>query len=125
MKIKILFKLTKGEGTFPDLTLLPKTKQNSRYIRSRMMLIPAFEDVIDSIQSWKMIDDGLKNIRYVREELVGYPVPIIEFTVPNGTDKGDFLRGVWLTSYMLDIPNVNDGNPYYFEDHNGYSEVIK
>ena len=125
MKIKIAFAMTKGEGTFPDLSLLTKNQQNSKYIKSCMTLIPAFEDVNDAIETWDVIDDGLDNIKYSRGEIHGYPTPTIQFILNQKMDKKEFLRGVWMTSYKLEIPNINDGDPYFFEDHNGYSKIVK
>jgi hypothetical protein len=124
-KITIKFKMTKAEGDFPDISSVSEDKRNSEYIRSCMKFCEDFWEVEDYIESWKIVDDGLKEI-IVKEDytLSGYPSPIIEFILKDKIDSEEFKRGVWMSSYSLEIPECNQDEPFYFEDHNGYTSVI-
>lgn len=125
MKIQIKFVMTKGEGEFPDFSLLPKSNQNTKYIKSCMTFLPAFDDVEDIIEDWDIVDDGLGNMKYKNGVFDGVPEPVIEFTLnKKKVDKDEFLRGVWTSSYKLSIPEVNDIDPYFYEDHNGYTHIL-
>lgn len=130
MKLKIKFVLTKGDGEMPDLRLLPIEKQNKDYILSCMKFMPAFEDVEDVIESWKLIDDGLSTIEYKNGNLIGYPNPIIEITANKISfdnrfaDHNDFLHSVWESCYRLSISGLNENEPFYYCDFNGYSKIL-
>jgi len=125
-KITIKFKMTKaGGGDFPDISSVPEDKRNSEYIRSCMKFCEDFWEVEDYIESWKILDDGLEGI-IVEEDytISGYPSPIVEFILKDEIDPEEFNRGVWMSSYSLEIPECNQDEAFYFEDHNGYTSVI-
>jgi hypothetical protein len=125
MKLKVKFIMTKGEGEFPDFSLLPKSKQNTKYIKSCMTFVPVFEDVEDIIKNWKIVDDGLKTLKYKNGIFDGSPAPVVEFTFKDkNVDRDELLRGVWTSFYKLSIPEVNDIDPYFYEDHNGYTHIL-
>ena len=124
-KITIKFKMTKGEGDFPDITSIPEDKRNSDYIRSCMKFREDFMEVEDYIESWKIVDDGLEEI-IVEEDctISGYPSPIVEYILKDKIDPEEFKQGVWMSRYRLMIPECNEDEPFYFEDRNGYTSVI-
>jgi len=131
MSLKIKFILSKGDGEMPDLSLLPIEKQNKNYILSCMKFMPAFEDVEDIIENWKLIDKGLDSIDIKEGKIIGYPSPIIEIQVNKTSfadrfeDEIEFLHSVWESCYRLLISGLNENEPFYFCDFNGYSNFVK
>jgi hypothetical protein len=124
MKIKIAFVFTRGDGWIPDYSLLPRSKRTTKYIKSFMKFCPAFEDAENEIKSWKIIDDGLDQMKFKNGTFDGTPTPIVEFVLNKKVDKEEFLHNVWTSSYKLEIPDVNNDDAYFYEDHNGYSYVV-
>ena len=130
MKLNIKFVLSKGDGSMPDLGLLPPKKQNKDFLVSCMKFMPAFEDVEDVINSWKLINEGLDQIDLKNGLLVGYPTPIIEVVVNKSIyterfeNEIEFLHSVWESSYRLLIPDINQKDLFYFCDFNGYSHIL-
>lgn len=131
MKLKIQFILSKSSGSLPDISLISNELRSLDYLKSCMRFMPAFEDVEDVIVDWKLLDCGLANISFNNNKLVGFPTPIIEFTLDEDSFLKDseeienFLHGVWESAYALIIPGVNDNDPFYFEDHNGGSKILE
>jgi len=131
MKLKIQFVLSKSSGCLPNISLISKDLRSIDYIKSFMRFVPAFEDVEDMILDWILIDHGLGNMSFDGDKLVGYPMPIIEFTLDeasfleNTEAETHFLHGVWESAYAFVLPGVNDNDPYYFEDHNGYTKILE
>ena len=124
-RILVRFAMTKGDGNWPQFAELPVEKQNLAYVVSCMEFSPSFDDVEESIVAWKIVDSGLEHLTFDKNGLKGYPTPTVEFTVSGVDDDDDFLRGVWESSYRLEIPELNDGDAYYFEDHNGNAQIVK
>ncbi len=124
-KACIRFAMTKGDGLWPDFSQLPKSKQNIKYIKSCMKFSPEFTDMNDIIEKWDIIDDGLGDLKFTGGDLIGHPCPIVLFTLNKKVNKEEFLRGVWTSSYKLEVPNLNDEEPWFFEDFNGYSCVVQ
>ncbi len=89
-----------------------------------MKFCPSFEDVENEIKSWKIIDDGLDQMKFKNGTFDGRPTPIVEFVLNKKVDKEEFLHNVWTSSYKLCIPEVNNDDAYFYEDHNGYSYVV-
>ena len=50
----------KWHGEMPDLDLLSANKLNNEYLLSCLEFMPAFGEVEDLIESWKLIDNGIK-----------------------------------------------------------------
>ena len=130
MKIKVQFVLSKGDGEWPDLSSLSEENKNVDYLKSCLEFMPAFDDVESVITNWKLIDAGLDDLTFAEGNLAGYPRPIIEFTLDKEKydqlfeDKKDFLRGVWESTYQFIIPGINDEDPFYFADFNGYTHIV-
>jgi len=90
-----------------------------------MTFVPSFDEVEDDIEKWEMIDDGLGEMYYKDGVFDGTPAPVVEFTLKDkNVDRDEFLRGVWTSSYKLSIPEVNETDPYFYEDHNGYTHIL-
>ena len=123
--ILVRFAMTKGDGNWPQFSELPLEKQTLPYVVSCMEFSPSFDDVEESIVAWKIVDSGLEHLTFDKNGLQGHPTPTVEFTVSGVDDDDDFLRGVWESSYRLEIPELNEGDAYYFEDHNGYAQIVK
>jgi hypothetical protein len=90
-----------------------------------MTFSPSFDEVENDIEKWEMIDDGLSEMYYKDGVFHGTPAPIIEFTLKKKMNKQVFLRNVWHSSYKFHVPTLNDDEPYFYEDHNGYTNIIK
>jgi hypothetical protein len=131
MKLKIQFVLSKSSGVLPNISLIHKELQSFDYIKSCMQFMPAFEDVQDMILDWKLLDNGLGDMSFDDDKLVGYPIPVIEFTLDDDSfvksieEEKNILHGVWQSAYAFILPGVNENDPFYFEDHNGYSKILE
>jgi hypothetical protein len=124
MIISISFGFTKGgDGLWPDFSKLPKSKQNIKYIKSCFEFSPNFDEMNKFIEKWEIIDDGLDDLEFVDGDLKGRPRPLVSFILNTRIGKEKFLHGVWTSSYKLQVPSLNDDEPFFFEDHNGYSSV--
>lgn len=125
----IRMSLTKGEGHYPDDDELTPEQRTPEFLRSCMKFVPEFDDVRHRfsdgehlIESWHLVDDGLEAFPD------DYPAPIVAFKLRrrlNDAELPDFLQSVWMSSYRLLVPGVNDKEPFYFEDWNGYTEIIE
>ena len=124
MIISIFFGFTKGgDGLWPDFNKLPKSKQNIKYIKSCFKFSPNFDEMNKFIEKWEIINDGLDDLEFVDGDIKGYPHPLVKFFLNKKVSKKKFLHGVWTSSCKLQIPSLNDDEPFFFEDHNGYSNV--
>jgi hypothetical protein len=123
-KITIQFRMTKGEGVFPDISAIPEGKRNIEYIRSCMNFCEDFWEVEDYFESWKIRDDGLTGIIIENDTITGHPSPIVEFTLKQDISPNQLKEGVWMSRYSLEIPECNQDEAFYFEDRNGYTSVI-
>jgi len=130
MKIKVQFVLSKGEGTWPDISQLPSDKQNLDYIKSCMEFMPAFYDAELVIIDWSLVNAGLDELTLTNGTVQGFPRPLVEFTVNEKLineffpDKKDFLRAVWESTYQFLVPGSNDNDPFFFADYNGYTQIV-
>lgn len=122
----VRFAMTKTDGwNLPSLLEMPADKRNIAFIRSCMEFCPDFQDIEDKIKSYEIVDDGLEDLALLPDgTLEGYPHPTVRIELNEPLDAEDVRRGVFLSSYKLEIPGLNDGSPLFYEDHNGYTEVI-
>lgn len=133
--VRIRLALTKGSGDWPDLSILPAEKRFTAYLHQCMTLQLDDEDVTTNfpVIGYRIIDSGLcpsefgQGISVVDGEIVGHPTPVIQFTLDgerqNFDDEG-FLHAVWQSSYKMEIPELHSEEPFYWEDHNGYSSFV-
>ena len=137
-KIVIRFAMTKGEGEYPAGSefSLEEAADIRRTLTFYLDYDPANaeNDLTDvMIEECKIIYDGItysdeiKYGLYIKDgELEGHPSPIIEFTLSRSVDVDDFRKCVWMSRFCVKpiSRNESDQEPFFFEDHNGYSSVI-
>lgn len=59
--------------------------------------------------------------------LVGYPTPVVRFQFDRAINEEEFLKQcISDTSYSVrtELMNKNDEDPFFAEDHNGYSSIL-
>lgn len=56
----------------------------------------------------------------------GFPTPVVRFILDRATSEEDFLQSISETSYCIntELMKRNDEEPYFAEDHNGYSSIL-
>jgi len=59
-------------------------------------------------------------------EIRGFPSPVLCFSFLEPVNQHDFLKCVWRSSVKFgpSYLNLNNEEPFYFEDHQGYTSVI-
>ncbi len=137
-KIVIRFAMTKGEGEYPAGSEF--SLEEAADIRKTLTFYLDYDpanaenDLTDvMIEECKIIYDGItysdeiKYGLYIKDgELEGHPSPIIEFTLSRSVDVDDFRKCVWMSRFCVKpiSRNESDQEPFFFEDHNGYTSVI-
>ena len=136
-KIVIQFAMTKGEGEYPagsefsseEASDIKKTA--TFYLNNELWMENELSDVM--IEECKIIYDGITYSDemqyglYIKDgELKGHPSPIIEFTLSRSVDVDDFKRCVYMSSFSVKpiSRDESDQEPFFFEDHNGYTSII-
>lgn len=79
--------------------------------------------IYDGVSPLEDRDDGM---RVDGDSIVGRPAPIICITLNREVSQTDILRLVWGSSVRV-WPSVrasNDSDPFYYEDHNGNTDVL-
>jgi hypothetical protein len=136
--IIVRFAMTKGDGIFPDFPEFSEEEIAEPQSVSSFFLIWDPESInndlsdliihecivlYDGISRSETLDYGLF---WKKDQLCGYPAPIVEFIVSRTVDPDDFKQCVWSSGYQV-CPASRDENetdPFVFEDHNGYTSVI-
>lgn len=79
----------------------------------------------------EFIYDGITKKLVIRDSveadcIEGCPSPIIRYTLDKNVDPDEFKRCIWQSSmrYQPESRRIIDAEPYYAEDHNGYTEVV-
>jgi len=123
------FNLRKGEGQFPSkqdvLSAFPDADYE-QLIRSSLQFSFNNDNSLINIVDWKLVDDGLHSFELSDEGVVtGYPQPVVWLELEEEVDVDD--EDAWTdalsSDYILTVQGVNDDEPFYFQDHNGYSKV--
>lgn len=123
----IRFVMQKGVGTFPKvpaiLNLFPDNDP-LQVIKDNMKFLLNNDNEMLPINEYKIIDDGLSHLEIDDDEYSWGPKPVIwlllnEFLMENDSKWNDALQ----SDYELLINNINNDEPFYFQDHNGYSRV--
>lgn len=129
----IRFAMTKGEGDFPKAKDFSETeKENlSECISLNLVYDPnvlkknsdakitRIEFLYDGISHY---DDHDFGYRFFEGSFIGYPAPIIKFTLDKKLETKDFIKAIW-TSYISIKTNAMD-DAFYAEDHNGYIQAL-
>lgn len=100
------------------ITFVPNEKNGSKII-SVQIIHDGITPVEDEIE-------GFFINRKRKYPLDGYPTPVVRFLLDCAMEEGDFLQCVSETSYRVRTESMerNDEEPYFAEDHNGYSSVL-
>ncbi len=79
------------------------------------------EFIFDGLTGNLEIQDGLD-----ADCIKGYPAPTIRYTLDKKVDPEEFKRCVWQSSvrYQPESRIQSDEEPYYAEDHNGYTKLV-
>lgn len=125
----ITFDLQKGEGCFPDLEHIKSlfaSKDPLGVIKKHMAFSFNNDNALLPVDEYFIIDHGLNNLEFVNGGLVNSPKPIVWLKLHEEVDPEDmdFWHDALMSDYKLSIPKINDTQPFFFQDHNGYSKVI-
>jgi hypothetical protein len=119
--------MQKGDGIFPKvpaiLNLFPDNDP-LLIIKDNMKFLLNNDNDMLPINEYKVIDDGLSYLEIDDDEYTWGPKPVIwlllnESLMENDSKWNDALQ----SDYELLINNINNDEPFYFQDHNGYSRV--
>ena len=121
-------KMNKGVGYMPtqeDIKSLPAEKQNIDYIKSCMVFNLNNDNDILPIEDFKIVGDGLDNLSLNDGQISGKPNVIVWLKLAEEVDveEADNWSDALISSYKLEIPEINSEDPYYFEDQNNSSQV--
>lgn len=103
------------------ITFVPNDENGAKIISVHILHdgITPVEDVEDEIE-------GFFINRKSKYPLEGYPTPVVRFQLDRAMDEQEFLQCISETSYRVRTESMerNDEEPYFAEDHNGYSSVL-
>jgi hypothetical protein len=89
---------------------------------------------VEFLKEYEIIYDGVSRygdneygIEISDEEIFGYPAPIIKFIFSREVDPNDFLTGIWESCIRIQstAQKENEEDGFFFEDHNGYSDILE
>ena len=122
------FNLQKSEGRFPSKAEVLSVFPNSVYgqvLKESLKFSFHNDNNLLQVVNWKLVDDGMESLQLDGDEIEGYPLPIVWLHLKNEVDIED--ADIWLdalsSEYVLKIERINMDEPYFFQDHNGYSKV--
>ena len=135
--ITIRFCFTKGEGEY--IEILRYSEEELTDIRKCLSLNLAYypkEEPSALIISVQIIYDGITSVEgeiegyFIDREneypLDGYPTPVVRFLLDRVMDENDFLNSINESSYCVhtELMDQDEDEPYFAEDHNGYTSVL-
>lgn len=134
LEILVRLCLNKGDGVWPDLSLLDEAERTTEVLhRHTKLLLNPPPETYPVVGEPVVVHDGLTpsergpGVQVVDGAIVGYPTPLIVFkldvinTDMDAFDPEDFMSAVGLSSYRTELPGCDE--PWYWEDHNGYSTL--
>ena len=139
-EIIIRFVFSKGEGEWPEFSELTNEEIEDPSLMAEFVFDWDPEEVDDfdiggiSILEAQFLYDGISylpksdfGLRVADGNLNGFPSPIVKFKLSNAINANAFLKAVSSSSIVLMPKNraETDQEPFYFEDHNGYSSAIE
>lgn len=100
------------------ITFIPN-EENGAKIISVQIIHDGITPVEDEIQGFFINRKG-------KYPLEGYPTPVVRFLLDRAMDEEEFLQCISETSCCVRTESMerNDEEPYFAEDHNGYSSVL-
>lgn len=104
-----------------NLTYCPNNESCARIVTAQI--------IYDGITPVGDEDDGMPGYFINRKSeyvIEGYPTPIVRFRLDRAMDEIEFLHSIHYTLYSVctQIREQNDGEPYFAEDHNGWTDVL-
>ncbi len=135
-RISIRFMLQQSDGggiEYKDF--YPDERENIyKYMTQCIVFEPELIN-IDDVKILKVLIhyDGVTKVagtpygyELTNDGLIGFPAPIITFELNKEVDKEEFLKAIWTSSLTISTKKMKDEDlePYYAEDHNGYTYVI-
>lgn len=124
----IKFNLNKGEGKFPSKEDILADFPDSNYsdvIKSNLRFSFNNDNALLPVVKWELVDDGLESMPEVLEGRENGLKPTIWLKLEEEVDTED--RNAWVdalsSDYVLSIPGLNEDEPFYYQDHNGYSKI--
>jgi hypothetical protein len=135
--ITIRFCLSKGDGEQIEVSRFSKKEGRDIRICLTMLLnyVPE-QQPNPKILSVQIIHDGITPLKGEIEGYVfnrncdypldGYPTPVVRFLLDRAMDPQEFLIAVFESSYRVSTEAMreNGDDPYFAEDHNGYSSIL-
>jgi hypothetical protein len=128
MYYTIRFNLQKGEGHFPTKSELKDLKSLDAYsdfLKKSMRFSFNNDNGMLPLVEWKLVDDGLSSLTFSEEGYETGPQPAVWLHLEDEVDIED--EEVWAdalrSDYVLEIPGVNENEPFYFQDHSSNSQV--
>ena len=124
----IKFQLSKSEGTMPsasDVTVAHPGKSYDEVVKDAMRFSFNNDNDLLPVVDWKLIDDGKESLLFSGSEMTGYPKPVIWLQLEDEVDieEPDQWFDALSSDYVIEIEGVNMAEPFYLQDHNGYSIV--
>lgn len=100
------------------ITFVPNEEDGAKII-SVQILHDGITPVEDEIEGFCINRKG-------KNPLDGYPTPVVRFQLDRAMDEEEFLQCIFETSYCVrtEAMERNEEEPYFAEDHNGYSSVL-
>ena len=125
----VSFDLRKGEGGFPDLEkikLLFSPKDPLEVIKKYVVFSFHNDNQLLPVDKYKIIDNGLDKLEIENDRIIKGPMPVIWLMLKDDIDPEDinYWQDALMSDCKLSIKAINDHNPFFFQDHNGYSKVI-
>ena len=122
------FNLQKGEGSFPissDVLAAIPDADYKDIIKTSMTFSFNNDNELLPLVEWKLVDDGISAMSFDDNSFTSGPKPIVWLKLEDEVDIED--KDTWVdalsSGYKLAINGVNDDEPFYFQDHNGYSAI--
>lgn len=122
------FNLQNSEGRIPSKVDVLSVFPNSEYeqvLKESLEFSFHNDNNLLSVVDWKLVDDGINSLQLDGDEIVGHPQPTIWLHLEDEVDieDSDIWEDALSSDYALKIEGINTDEPYYFQDHNGYSKV--
>jgi hypothetical protein len=119
--------MQKGDGIFPKIpSILNLFPDNDplQVIRDNMKFLLNNDNEMLPINEYKVLDDGLSHIEINEDEYTLGPKPVIWLLLNEELLEDDSKwKDVLQSDYELLINSINNEEPFYFQDHNGYTRV--
>jgi hypothetical protein len=136
--VTVRFAMTKGQGVFPSGNEFNSEEISDIRKSSFFYLVfdpeASDDDLSDVvIEQCIVIYDGITRstelncgLYFEDGNLCGWPAPIIKFKLSRKVDHDSFKQSVWTSGFVVCpmIRDENDQEPFVFEDHNGYTNVL-